>query len=151
MLSRNRVRLVFPISALLISLVVLLLAGETAAAAGRCTAVSGDYYRTEGSLIWTLTGDLSGTREVVEFTGYYTRGRVIEIYTLDSVLRTEDGDLLASETVHLNTRTGRSIDLVRITGGTGQREGATGRVIVPNDGSNTGRYFGHVCSGHARD
>ena len=151
MLRRNRVRLVFSISALLISLIVLLLAGGTAAAAGRCEAVYGDYYRSEGSLSWTLTGDLSGTREVVRFTGYHTIGRIIEVYKLESVVRTEDGDLYARETVYLDTATGRSIDRVRVTGGTGYWEGAKGWVIVPNDDSNTGIYFGWVCSRHTGD
>ena len=75
----------------------------------------------------------------------------MEVYKLDSVLHTEDGDLVARETVYMNTTTGRSIDLVTVKGGTGYWEGAKGKVIVPNDGSNTGRYVGHVCSGYTDD
>ena len=145
-LRSNRIKLVFLAVALAVSFVAVLSAGDTVSAGGRCKGVSGDYERPDAGN-WILYGDIAGGREVIEFTGLYTRGPKIQVYTLISTVHTANGELDATERVIVNTATGRSIDLVTITDGTGYWEGARGRVIVPNDGGATGRYFGYICVG----
>ena len=144
-LSGNRVKLVFLAMALAVSFAAVLSNGVMAYAEMRCQGVSGDYERLD-SVNWVLHGDISGEREST-VTGKYNLGPVIKLYTLTSIVYTKDGKLSATEIVMKSTTTGRSIDLATITGGTGKWEDAKGRVIVPNDGGDTGRYFGYVCYG----
>ena len=141
----NRVKLIVVATAFLIAvgLAISPVTSRAASADTECESISGRI--SSPATVVQLSGDLEGTRELLDQISVDVSRFPIIAFTLTVVYHDEDGDVFATEVGTLNFLTDELDIVATITGGTDDWEGASGELVLTGT-TDAGTYAGPICT-----